>query len=96
MKIRNIVLDTKRKNVARIDRNEYFKKYGIYDNEGNYKKLTVGSPVVICIDGLYYDLNKLCTICIKGKDLLEEFIRDCKAPIFDIGITTFIPKFIWG
>ena len=89
---RTIVLDSKRRNDARVDRNEYFKKYGIYDNNGNYKKMMVGAPIIICIEGSYYDLNKLSSICIKGGRMLDGFIMDCKNPS-KFSMTSI--RFVW-
>lgn len=93
MKTREIVLDSKRKNYAKIDRNEYFRKYGIYDDAGNYKKMMIGTPIIICIEGSYYDLNRLSSICIRGGGVLDSFINDCRSP--SIMSSTTSVRFIW-
>lgn len=93
MKNREIVLDAKRKNYAKIDRNEYFRKYGIYDSEGHYKKMMIGAPIIICIEGSYYDLNRLSSICIRCGGVLDSFINDCRSP--SIMSSTTNVRFIW-
>lgn len=86
-----IVLDKNKKWFAYCDRNEYFKKYGIYDNNGYFKKLADGCPVIICICGSYYYLNKLSEIVIHNNTVMDSFIRECKSPI-----PVFTPPvFIW-
>ena len=81
MKTKVIILNKHKKEQARCNRNEYFSKYAIFDNDGAFKRMAEGSPLVICIDGSYYYVSELAKIAIKGASIIENFITDCREPI---------------
>ena len=84
-----IILKAECKKSAYCDRNEYFKKYGEFDNQGCFKRLHNGSPLVINIDGAYYYYDKL--VPFFGCIALDEYRRELKDPI-NVGTP---PVFIW-
>ena len=77
---KKIFLDSNKKSQAIADRAAYFEKYSIVDNQGCFKKLAQGAPVIKNIDGSYYYIDLLPSICISGASYLDEFIREIKAP----------------
>lgn len=85
-----VYLDKDCKKKAYCDRNEYFTKYGEFDKDGSFKKMVIGAPKVICIDGTYYYVDKLKTT-FQSKYMFERFISELNSPT--IGMKQVI--FIW-
>lgn len=83
-----IILKKECKKDAYCDREEYFKKYGEFDNNGCFKRMQVGAPLVININGAYYYYDKLVPYfgCIS----LDEYGRELKSPANGLP-----PIFIW-
>ena len=89
MKRMKIVLRASCKKDAYCNREEYFKKYGEYDNQGCFKKMKQGSPIVININGVYYYYDKLVPFfrCLA----FDEYRRELLSPID----SSLPPVFIW-
>ena len=85
-----VVLDYKKRKTAAIDRNEWFEKYGVYDKNGCFSKIAQGAPIIKNIDGTYYLLDVLVSICISGKEILDDYIRSMKSPADDTSRVLFI------
>lgn len=85
-----VYLDKDCKKKAYCDRNEYFTKYGEFDKNGSFKKMVIGAPKVINIQGTYYYIDKLKTT-FQSKYLFERFISELSSPT--IGMKQVI--FIW-
>lgn len=84
-----IILKISCKKDAYCNREEYFKKYGEYDNNGEFRKLQNGAPVIVNIDGTYYYYDKL--IPAFGCITYDEYRRELKSPI----AAGLPPLFIW-
>lgn len=84
-----IILDKSKSKNAICDREEYFKKYGEYDSNGDFRKLQNGAPVIVNIDGTYYYYDKL--IPVFGCITYDEYRRELKSPI----AAGLPPLFIW-
>lgn len=84
-----IILDKNKSKNAICDREEYFKKYGEYDNNGEFRKLQNGAPIIVNIDGTYYYYDKL--IPAFGCITYDEYRRELKSPI----AAGLPPLFIW-
>lgn len=85
-----IYLDKNCKSSAYCDRNKYFEKWAECEKDGTFKKMTIGSPKVICIEGIYYYIDKLKTT-FQSKFVFERYISELNAPT--IGMKQVI--FIW-
>lgn len=85
-----IVLDYNKRKLAFVSRDEWFAKYGIYDKNGCFTKIATGAPIIKNIDGTYYQLDLLASICISGKEILDEYIRSVKSPADDTSRVLFI------
>jgi hypothetical protein len=84
-----IILDKNKSKNAICDREEYFKKYGEYDSNGDFRKLQNGAPLIVNIDGTYYYYDKL--IPAFGCITYDEYRRELKSPI----AAGLPPLFIW-
>ena len=84
-----IILDKNKSKNAVCDREEYFKKYGEYDGNGDFRKLQNGAPIIVNIDGTYYYYDKL--IPAFGCITYDEYRRELKSPI----AAGLPPLFIW-
>lgn len=84
-----IVLKASCKKDAYCDRDEYFKKYGVYDKQGCFKGMQAGAPLVINIQGVYYYYDKL--IPAFGCITLDEYRMELKSPTSG----GYPPVFIW-
>jgi len=86
---KKIVLNAKCKKSAICDREEYFKKYGEYDNQGCFKRMRPGAPLVINIGGNYYYYDKL--VPYFGCTSYDDYRRELKSP-YNKGLEMI---FIW-
>ena len=84
-----VYLDKNCKKDAYCDRNEYFKKYGEFDKNGSFKKMSVGTPKVICIDGTYYYIDKLKTT-FQSRLIFDRYISELNSPVQGFKIIVFI------
>lgn len=84
-----IILRKECKKSAICNRDEYFKKYGEYDNNSCFKKMQTGAPLVINIDGTYYYYDKL--IPAFGCITFDEYRMELKSPMSG----GYPPVFIW-
>lgn len=89
-KVVRIYLDKNCKNGAYCNRSKYFEKYGEFDKDGSFKKMVIGAPKVINIQGIYYYIDKLKTT-FPSKFVFERYISELNAPT--IGLREVI--FIW-
>lgn len=85
-----IYLDKNCKMAAYCNRSKYFEKYAEYDKDGTFKKMSAGTPKVICIEGIYYYIDKLKTT-FPSKFVFERYISELNAPT--IGMKEII--FVW-
>jgi len=74
-----IILDKNKSKNAICDREEYFKKYGEYDSNGEFRKLQNGAPIILNIDGYYYYFDKL-PVYRESETLYEDYRRELKNP----------------
>ena len=82
MKKRNniIYLDKECKRDAYCDRNEYFKRYGQFGYNSDFKGIIKNAPIVINIYGTYYYFEKLVPLFRTSSIMLENFERELKNP----------------
>ena len=91
---RNIIyLDKKYKKSAYCDRNEYFKKYGQFGYNSDFKGIIKNAPIVINICGTYYYFEKLVPLYRTSSIALENFERELKNPEKN---NLLPPMFKWG
>ena len=97
MKKRNniIYLDKKCKKDAYCDRNEYFKKYGQFNYNGDFKGMMKNAPIVINIGGTYYYVDKLVPLFGSSSIRFEKFDRELRDPRSSEKCTLVAPVFIW-
>ena len=84
-----VYLDKDCKKKAYCDRNEYFTKYGEFDKDGSFKKMVIGAPKVINIQGTYYYIDKLKTT-FQSKFVFERFISELNSPTIGMKQVVFI------
>lgn len=84
-----IYLDKNCKDGAYCNRNKYFEKYAEYEKDGTFKKMSVGSPKVICIDGIYYYIDKLKTT-FQSKFVFDRYISELNSPTIGMKQVVFI------
>ena len=63
-----------------VDIKEYFNKYSKEKRNNSYSMLQ-GAPLVINIEGTYVYLNKILTMDIKNKFLVEQLIAETRNPM---------------
>ena len=63
-----------------VDIKEYYDKYSKEKRNNSYSMLQ-GAPLVINIDGTYVYLNKIPTMDIKNKFLVEQLIAETRNPM---------------
>lgn len=91
---RNIIyLDKKYKKAAYCDRNEYFKRYGQFGYNSDFKGIIKNAPIVINICGTYYYFEKLVPLHRTSSIMLENFERELKNPEKN---NILPPVFRWG
>lgn len=96
MKKCNIIyLDKRCKKAAYCDRNEYFKKYGQFSYNGDFKGMMKNSPMVINIGGTYYYVEKLVPLFGPSAIRFDKFERELRAPVSSKKDTLVPPTFIW-
>lgn len=89
MKRQKIILNSSCREDAICDREEYFKKYGEFDEKGCFKRMQTGSPLIINIGGTYYYYDKL--VPFFGCITYDNYRRELKSP--SKGKSS--PIFIW-
>jgi len=89
MKRLKIILSSSCKKDAICDREEYFKRYGEFDEKGCFKRMQKGAPLIINIGGSYYYYDKL--VPFFGCTTYDNYRIELKSP--DKG--KFPPIFIW-
>ena len=90
-----IYLDKKCKKDAYCDRNEYFKKYGQFSYNGDFKGMMKNAPIVINIGGTYYYVDKLVPLFGSSSIRFEKFDRELRDPRSSEKCTLVAPTFIW-
>lgn len=84
-----VYLDKNCKKDAYCERNEYFTKYGEFDKNGYFKKMMVGAPKIINIQGTYYYIDKLKAI-FSSRQLLDRYISELNTPQMSMKRLIFI------
>lgn len=63
-----------------IDIKEYYNKYSL-DKRNNTYSMMQNAPIIMNVDGTYVSLTKLATLDIKGKYVIEQYLREVRNPI---------------
>ena len=65
---------------AIVDIREFYEKYSL-DKRNNSYSMLQNAPIIMNVGGTYVSLTKLATLDIKGKYLIEQYLREIRNPI---------------
>lgn len=65
---------------AIVDIREFYEKYSL-DKRNNSYSMLQNAPIIMNVDGTYVSLTKLATLDIKGKYVIEQYLREIRSPI---------------
>lgn len=65
---------------AIVDIREFYEKYSL-DKRNNSYSMLQNAPIIMNVDGTYVSLTKLATLDIKGKYIIEQYLREVRNPI---------------
>ena len=74
---------------------EYFKKYGEFSYNGDFKGMMKNAPIVINIGSTYYYVDKLVPLFGSSAIRFEKFERELRDPRSSGKCTLLPPAFIW-